>query len=80
MRKEKLRKVGFCFVAGCFTKLFQIIINDFFYFSSSFAVQFLLFNVRDIKRGNWEQQTARNGKLKFISKIISSFSNERKTI
>ena len=27
MRKEKLRKVGFCFKTGCFIKLFKMIIN-----------------------------------------------------
>ena len=40
-----------------------MIINHFFYFSRSFAAQFLLFDIRDIKRGNWEQQIARDGKL-----------------
>ena len=34
-----------------------------FYFSNSFAVQFSLFDIRDIKRGNWERKIARNGKL-----------------
>ena len=47
MRKEKLRKVGLCFITGCFIKPFQMIITHFFYFSSSsFAAQFLLFDVR----------------------------------
>ena len=41
----------------------MIINHFFFYFSSSFAAQFLLFHIRDIKRGNWEQQIARDGKL-----------------
>ena len=68
MRKEKLTKVGLCFVTGFFIKLFQMIINDFFYFSSSFEVQFSLFNIRDIKRGNWERQTARDGKLNIYFK------------
>ena len=62
MRKEKLRKVGLCFITGCFIKPFQIIINRFFYFSSSFTAQFLLFDIRDIKRGGWEGQIARDGK------------------
>ena len=59
MRKEKLRKVGLCFITVCFIKPFQMIINHFFYFSRSFAVQFSPFD----KSGNWEQQIARDGKL-----------------
>ena len=39
-----------------------MIINNFFYFSSSFAAQLWLFDIRDIKRGNWERQIARNDK------------------
>ena len=46
MRKEKLREVGICFITGCFLKPFKMIINHFFYFASSFAVQFLLFHIR----------------------------------
>ena len=61
MRKEKLRKVGFCFITGCFIKPFKMMINHFFNFS--FAAQFLLFDIRDIKRGSWERQITRNGKL-----------------
>ena len=38
-------------------------ITIFFYFSSSFAAQFLLFDIRDVKGGNWEWKIARNGKL-----------------
>ena len=62
MRKEKLRKVGLCFIAGCFIKPFKMIINLFFYFSSSLAAQLWFFDIRDIKRGNWERQIASNGK------------------
>ena len=68
MRKEKLRKVGLCFITGCFIKPFQMIINHFFYFSSSFTARFSLFEVRDIKSENWEQQIARNGKLNIYFK------------
>ena len=63
MRKEKLKKVGLCFITGCFIKPFKVIINNLFYFSSSFAAQFLLFDVRDIKRGNWERQIAKVDEL-----------------
>ena len=69
MRKEKLRKVGLCFRTGCFIKPFQMIINYlFFYFSSSLAAQFLLFDIRDIKRGDWERQIAKDGKLNIYFK------------
>ena len=34
MRKEKLRKVGLCFITGCFIKSFNMIINHFFCFAS----------------------------------------------
>ena len=30
MRKEKLRKVGLCFVTGCFIKPFNMMIYQFF--------------------------------------------------
>ena len=30
MRKEKPRKVGLCFITGCFIKSFNMIINHFF--------------------------------------------------
>ena len=30
MRKEKVRKVGLCFITGCFMKPFEMIINHFF--------------------------------------------------
>ena len=30
MRKEKLRKVGLCFITGCLIKSFNMIINHFF--------------------------------------------------
>ena len=48
MRKEKLRKVGLCFITDCFIKSFDMIINHFFFFcfGSSFAAQFLLFDIR----------------------------------
>ena len=68
MRKEKLRKVGLCFVLGCFKKPFKMIINLFLYFPSSFATQFSHFDIRDIKRGYWERQIARNGKLNIYFK------------
>ena len=32
MRKEKLRKVGLCFITGCFIKSFNMMINHFFLF------------------------------------------------
>ena len=74
MRKEKLRKVGLCFITGCFIKPFQVIINHLFYLSSSYAeAQFSLFGIRDIKRGNWERQKARDGKLNIYFKNNFNF-------
>ena len=46
VRKEKLRKATLCFITGCFIKFFNIIINHFFCFTSSFPAQFLLFDIR----------------------------------
>ena len=47
MRKEKLRKVGLGFISGCFIKSFNMIIKHFFFcFASSFAAQFLLFDIK----------------------------------
>ena len=46
MRKEKLRKVGLCFITGCFIKSFNMIINHFSCFASAFAAQFLLSDIR----------------------------------
>ena len=61
MRKENF---GLCFITECFMNPFKMIINlSFFYFSSSFAAQLWFFDIRDIKRGNWERQIARTGKL-----------------
>ena len=68
MRKEKLRKVGPCFITGCLIKLFKMITNHFFYFSRSFAAQFSLFDIRVIKRGNLERQIAKDGKLNIYFK------------
>ena len=46
MRKEKLRKVGLCFITSCFVKSFNMIIIYLFCFGISFAAQFLLFDIR----------------------------------
>ena len=46
-----------------------MIVNQFFKnFSSSFAAQFSFFHIRDIKKGNWERQIARDGKLNIYFK------------
>ena len=70
MGKEKFRKVRFCFITSCFIKPFKMIINLFFFlnFSSSFAAQLWLFDIRDIKRGIWERQIAKNDKLNIYFK------------
>ena len=60
MRKEKLRKVRLCFIAGCFRKSFNMIINHCFCFASSFAAQFLLFGIRMMQEIS--KQEVGNGK------------------
>ena len=71
MRKEKLgkmKKSSILFYNKLF-KPFKMIINHiFFYFSSSFSMQFLLFNIKGIKERNMERQIARKGKLYINSK------------
>ena len=70
IRKEKLRKVGLFFMTDCFIKSFNMIINPFFCFASSFAAQYLHFYIRMtqeiIKRRSRERQIARNGKLQYL--------------
>ena len=46
IRNEKLRKVGLLFYNRLFYKCFNMIIDDFFCFASSFAAQFLFFDIR----------------------------------
>ena len=55
VRKEKLRKVGLCFITGCFIKSFNMIINHFFVFASSCAARFLLLDIR------MTQETSKEG-------------------
>ena len=66
-KKQKSKK--------CWTLFYRLVCEAllydnhfFFYFSSSFAAQFSLFDIRDIKRRNWERQIARNGKLSIYFK------------
>ena len=68
--KKNWEKLDFCFITGCFIKPFQITIkiNHFFYFTNSFTAQFSLFDIRGIKRGDWEQQIARDGELNIYFK------------
>ena len=61
MRKEKLRKVGLCFITASFIKAFIMINNDFFILQphSQRNLCFLYQDdVRNIKRGIWERQVA----------------------
>ena len=94
MRKEKLRKYGLCVITGYFIKPFKMTINHFFFNRSFCSQDFcflfpklvrsaiFVFYYQDdagnIKRGNWERQIARNGKLQYsFRKQFQSFSNER---
>ena len=66
MRKEKLKKVGLCFITGRFIKLFKMIINlFFFYFASSFAAQFSLFDIRMTQ----EMAKGETGKNKWLGMV-----------
>ena len=65
MRKEKLGKVGICFKTGCFIKPFEIIINHF-------KGLWYPDDARNIKRGSWVQQIARNGKLQHFKNNFDS--------
>ena len=69
MRKEKLRKVGLCFITGCFIKSFNMIII-FFLFRKLIRSPIFAFwyqdDARKIKRGSREQRIARNGKLQYL--------------
>ena len=67
MGKEKLRKVGLCFITGCFIKPFQLIINHFF-ISQAHTQRNFGFDIRDIKRKNWERQIARDDNLNIYFK------------
>ena len=79
--KRKLRKVGLCFTTGCFIKLLKMIINHFFFNGSFYSQYFFLFHkpvysvifvfwyqdiAKNIRRGNWEQQIARNSKSQYL--------------
>ena len=56
IRKEKLRKIGLCFITGCSIKFFNMIINHFlFCFASSFVAQVLLFDIRMMQEISKEQ-------------------------
>ena len=71
MRKknfEKFEKNWILFYNRLFKPPKMIINHFFFYFSSSFSAQFLLFDIRGIKRGNWERHGARKGKLNIYFK------------
>ena len=64
MRKEKL-----FLITGCFRKPFKMIISHFFFISQAHSQRnYDFFDIRDIKRGNWEQQIATNGKLNIYFK------------
>ena len=69
MRKEKQRKVGLCFITGCFIKSFNMITNHFLYRrlvrSPVFAFRYQD-DARNIKRGSREWEIAKNGKLQYL--------------
>ena len=50
MRKEKLRKVGLCFITGCFKKPFNMIINHFLFSKLICSPIFAFFVIRRCKK------------------------------
>ena len=83
LRKEKLKKVGLCFITGCFIKSFNMIINHFLFPKLSRSPIFAFWyqdDARNIKRGSRERQIAGNSKLQYLfKKQFQSFSNEHNT-
>ena len=65
MRKEKLKKVGLCFITGCFIKH-----CNHFLFSKLIRSAVLAIRhqdvTRNIKTGNCERHIAMNGKLQYL--------------
>ena len=51
MRKEKLKKVGLCFITGCSIKPFKIIINFFFFISQAHSQRNYGFLISGISKG-----------------------------
>ena len=82
-RKEKLGKVGLCFITGCFIKSCNMIINHFLLWkiicSPIFAFWYQEY-ARNIKRWSRERQIAKNGKLQCLfQEWFQSFGNEHNT-
>ena len=73
MRKKKLRKVGVCFITGCFIKPFKMMINHFF-ISQAHSERNYGFLISGISK--WEIMNGKKLGMAneiFISKIILSF-------
>ena len=68
MRKEKLRKVGLCFITDCFIKSFNMIINQFLFRKLIRSPIFGFWyqdDARNIKRGRRKRERARNDNIYF---------------
>ena len=50
MGKEKLRKVGLCFITGYFIKPFKMIINDFLFISQAHSQRSYDFLISEISK------------------------------
>ena len=68
MRKQKMRKVGLCFITGCFIKPFQIIINHFFISEAHSQRNFHFFIIGISKGETGNRKIARDGKLNIYFK------------
>ena len=71
MRKEELIKVRLCFIIGCFIRSFKMIILSF-YFTCSFAVYFLLFDISMTQK--IEKREIRNGELLGMTNYKNNFN------
>ena len=74
MRKEKLKKVGLCFITCCFIKSFNMIINNFLFRKLIRSPNFTFWyqdDTKNVKRGSRGPQIARNGKLQYSFQLMN---------
>ena len=79
VRKEKLRKVGLCFITGCFIKFINMIVNHFFVLQTHLQPNFCFWISgwrKKYQKGEYRTANSLEWQIsKFISKIISHISH-----